>query len=208
MHPTGLSARLLARGIEPPREFSQPVRQLSPAACCLHVTGINNWPPRPVQSLSAQRHLHSAPRVERSDTAGQVVPSPLRWRAINRRPQSPVFGTRCAGCNCPSTPAPAVQSVMEPIALRCNGFEHITNHRQRLRESAQRTGLLRKHRGRRSRRAEVARHLIATRGVLPPDTGSEELIVGDFASGASSCTQCLFPTVSMALIGGVQPQLA
>jgi hypothetical protein len=104
MHPTGLPARLLVRGVEPPREFSQPVRQLSPAACCLHVTGINNWPPRPVQSLSAQRHLHSAPRVERSDTAGQVVPSPLRWRAINRRPQSPVFGTRCAGCNCPSTP--------------------------------------------------------------------------------------------------------
>jgi len=25
---------------------------------------------------------------------------------------------------------------MEPIALRCNGFDHITNHRQRLRESA------------------------------------------------------------------------
>jgi hypothetical protein len=69
-------------------------------------------------------------------------------------------------------------------------------------------GLLRKHRGGRSRRAEVARHLIATRGVLPPDTGSEELIVRDFASGASSCTACLFPNCTVALIGGVQPQLA
>ena len=32
MHPTGLPARLLARGVEPPREFSQPVRQLSPSS--------------------------------------------------------------------------------------------------------------------------------------------------------------------------------
>lgn len=57
-----------------------------PAACCLHVTGINNRPPRPVQSLSAQLSIHA--RVHSAVCGESLLPfaAPVQGRFLRPCP--------------------------------------------------------------------------------------------------------------------------